>query len=94
MKNQWSDRKRKIVAFITVNFGMLGGFVLAAFLVPRETKLRTFLWICTAFFVLGNIGLGMKLRKPITGNAGFNGKRAWVIIGLSVIAVVLKLLWR
>jgi hypothetical protein len=73
MKTQWSDRKRKIVAFIAVNLGMLGGFILAMFLVPRETRLSTFAWICGAFFVLGNAGLGLKLSKPITRNKNLTG---------------------
>ena len=94
MKTQWSDRKRKIVAFIAVNFGMLGGFILAAFLVPRETKLSTFGWICAAFFVLVNAALGMKLRKPIAPNAEFNSKRVWLIIGLSAVVLILQFLWR
>jgi hypothetical protein len=94
MATQWSDRKRKIVSFIAVNMGMLGGFVLAAFLVPRETKLRTFAWICAAFFVLGNTLLGIKLREPIAQGTQFNNKRVWMIIGLSVIALVLQFLWR
>jgi hypothetical protein len=94
MKTQWSDRKRKIVAFIAVNFGMFGGFILAAFLVPRETKLSIFGWICAAFFVLINVALGLKLRKPISQNAEFNNKRAWWIIGLSVVVLILQFLWR
>jgi hypothetical protein len=95
MKTQWSYRKRKIVAFIAVNFGMLAGFILAMFLVPRETRLSTFAWICGAFFVLGNAGLGLKLSKPIVGNTEFNWKRVWMIIGLSSIVLILQFfLWR
>jgi len=94
METKWSDRKRKIVAFIAVNFGMLGGFILAMFLVPRETRFSTFVWICGAFFVLGNTGLGLKLHKPIARNTEFNWKRVWMIIGLSSIALILQFLWR
>jgi hypothetical protein len=94
METQWSDRKRKIVAFIAVNFGLFGGFILAMFLVPRETRLSTFAWICGAFFVLTNAGLGLKLRKPIARNTEFNWKRVWMIIGLSSIALILQFLWR
>jgi hypothetical protein len=94
MKTQWSDRKRKIVHFIAVNFGMLGGFILAAFLVPRETKLTTFGWICAVFFVLGNTLLGLKLSKPLERNPEFNPKRVWLIVGLSLIAIVLQFVWR
>jgi uncharacterized membrane protein YqjE len=94
MNSQWSDRKRKIVAFIAVNFGMLGGFILAALLVPRETRLTTFVGICAACFVLGNVALGMKLRKAIAPNTEFNSKRAWLIIGLSIVVLILQFLWR
>jgi hypothetical protein len=95
MKTPWSDRKRKIVAFIAVNFGMLGGFILAMFLVPRETRLSTFAWICGTFLVLGNAGLGLKLNKPIARNTEFKWKRVWMIIGLSSVALILQfLLWR
>jgi hypothetical protein len=94
MKTQWSDRKRKIVAFIAVNFGMFGGFILAMFLVPRETRLSTFAWICGAFFVLGNAGLGLKLSKPVAQNTEFSWKKVWVIIGLSSVALILQFFWR
>jgi len=95
MKAQWSDRKRKIVAFIAVNLGMLGGFIVAAFLVPGETKLRTFGWICTTVFVLGNVLLGLKLKKPRERNPEFNVGRLWLFIGLSLVAAtVLHLIRR
>jgi hypothetical protein len=94
MKTQWSDRKRKIVAFIAVNFGMLGGFILAMFLVPRETRLSTFAWICGAFFVFGNAGLVLKLSKPIVRNTEFNWKKVSMIIGLSSVALILQFLLR
>lgn len=94
MRTSWSDRKRRIVFFIAVNLGMFGGFILAAFWVPRETRLSTFGWTCTALFVLTNTLLGMKLRKPLAPDRKFNNKRAWLIAGLSVLLIIMEFLWR
>jgi hypothetical protein len=74
METQWSDRKRKIVAFIAVNFGMFGGFILAMFLVPRETRLSTFAWICGAFFVLANAGLDLNCANRLPEIQNSTGK--------------------
>jgi hypothetical protein len=53
---------------VIIELGMLGGIVLALFLVPRSTPLLTFLLASLACFAVGNFLLFRKIKQIGVGD--------------------------
>jgi hypothetical protein len=70
--------------------------VLALFMVPGSTPLRTFLTICGVAFLLFNALLfwGFKRKSSLTSTGEGRGKTTYVIWILLVLCVLAQLLFR
>lgn len=62
----------KTLRVFIIQAGMLGGIVVAAFALPDNTPLKTFLIASAGIFVLGNVVLIIGLRSRSTAK-GFKG---------------------
>lgn len=74
-----------------VEIAMVLGCVLALFLVPANTPLKTFLIICGCAFVLGNAMLFLQLRKPVDPNRKVDSSRLWLAGVFGLLAIIWQL---
>jgi hypothetical protein len=89
-KNDWSVMKKSVV--ILFEIAMLLGIAGAAFMVPRNTPLLTFLIISCAVFLLGNVLLFNRVKRKDTGENSSDPQRKPRLY-IAFIPLVAYLLW-
>jgi hypothetical protein len=78
-------KKSTIVLF---ELGMVGGIILAGYTLPGNTSLRVFLFVSTAWFVIGNILLVRKIRQIKAGeNPETRGFWTHIVRALGILAI-------
>ena len=86
---------KKSTVIVILEISMLLGFVLALFLVPGTTPLRTFLIICGVTFALFNaLLLWLLKRKPQASTSEGRRKTTYVLWILITLAILAQLLFR
>jgi hypothetical protein len=84
---------RPAVRIVIFEAGMLAGILVALFIVPRDTPLRTFLIVSIAIFALGNVLLVRRLRRTESREVD-NAKSKqrmlglWVLSGLMLLYII------
>ena len=73
---------------------MVLGCCVAAFTVPRSTPIRTFVIICVAALIFGNIMLFAALRKPRDPARKVNYTRLYIAASVSLLYLILSFVWK
>jgi hypothetical protein len=68
-----SNRQMKKSVIVFIELGMVGGIVLALFMVPPSTPLPTFLLASAACFAVGNFLLFRKIKQMGAGGIASKG---------------------
>ena len=85
---------RRAVFVAIFEAGVIGGCVLAFFLVPPTTPIRTFLIICASCFALANVLLFIRLRKPassVTPEPKADNSKAYIAGSLGLLLIIWQL---
>lgn len=92
----WDKPLKKSTVIVIVEISMLLGFVLALFMVPGSTPLRTFLIICGVAFLFFNALFfwGFKRKSSLPGTSEGRRKTTYVIWILLALCVLAQLLFR
>lgn len=84
---------RKPTVIVIFEISMVLGFVLALFMVPGSTPLRTFLIICGAVFLLLNALLFWSIKRRPQASTSEGRRKTmyvfWILLTLCVLAQLL-----
>ena len=86
----------RVLFIVIYEVSIVLGCVLAVFLVPPTTLLKTFLWICAGAIVAANVLLVIGLRKRSrrqSGEQAFARKKSFQMY-LPMILVWIWILWK